>query len=375
MDKQTDGQRLIERMEGWIRSYMVFPENVSDAALVMALYALNTWVYQVWSSTPYLCFSAATKGAGKTLGLELVAWMSKNAEVVAGPTPASLYRLAETYGGWMSLYFDEAEILNQQSAGPMRDLLNPGYRKGATMPRTAKGGEGVIKFPVYWPKAFALIGDVYSTLRDRSIVITTTRATPSQLAQVKRYRRDDAQREALGIVRQIESYIATLSAETFPVTEATWMSGREEELWTPLVSLATVIGLDKATMDRFVRVSNDLTALKTLTARRYSGEAIAQAEEDAQNTTYGEKALKDLRRVLHENENAIFSALAVQRMRELIDGPWRTYKGDGLTENRLADLLSRFDCSPMTVQMGKGRKGRTTAKGYKRADIVKAGKV
>ena len=33
-------------------------------------------------------------------------------------------------------------------------------------------------YPVYWPKAFSLIGDLVDTLRDRSIVIPLKRATP-----------------------------------------------------------------------------------------------------------------------------------------------------------------------------------------------------
>ena len=54
------------------------------------------------------------------------------------------------------------------------------------------------------------LGDLYSTLRDRSIVITLERATPRQLAGVKRYRRDDAQREASAIVREVAWYVGRL---------------------------------------------------------------------------------------------------------------------------------------------------------------------
>jgi hypothetical protein len=238
------------------------------------------------------------------------------------------------------------------------------------MARTAKGGEGVIKFPTFWPRAFALIGDVYSTLRDRCIVINLQRATPGQLEKVKRYRRDDAIREASAFVRQLEAWReatytdGTLS--TFPVTEASWMSGREEELWTPLYSTLKLLGVDAETVKRFRVVSADLAALKSMDARRYTD--AQKAEDEARDVSYGERALRDLIAVLREDERAIFSAVAVQRMRAIVDGPWRTFKGEGLTENRLADLVSRFGVQPKLVRVGGGRSGKP-ARGYPAAAV------
>src|SRR5207247_3545549 len=46
-----------------------------------------------------------------------------------------------------------------------RSVLNGGYRKGATVTRRG------LTYAVYSPKVFILIGDVFDTLRDRSIVI------------------------------------------------------------------------------------------------------------------------------------------------------------------------------------------------------------
>jgi hypothetical protein len=49
---------------------------------------------------------------------------------------------------------------------------------------------------------------------------------------------------------------------------------------------------------------------------------------------------------------------AVERMRELPTGPWRTFKGAGLTENKLADLLSTFGVHSGKVRMVRGKGAR-----------------
>lgn len=355
MTEVTSGQRLIERVEKWIKSYVVFPEASEDAALVCALFVVNSWIYQVWDSTPYMTITAATKGAAKTVLMEVITMLCKAGKVVTDPTPSVCMRMLEINRGWMTLSLDEAEKLSSNAASSMRNFLNSGYRKGQTFPRSLPG-QGIVDYEVYCPKIFALIGDVYSTLRDRSIMINLVRATPAQLQGVSRYRYSDATREASAIVPDIEAWVSSLPAHALTLREATWVSGRDEELWTPLVSTAHALGLDKAHLDRLTRISADLTAGKTQAARRYTD--IAQLEDDAQDASYGEKALRDLRRVLKEGERSIFSSVAVQRMRELPDGPWRAFKGDGLNENRLADLVSRFGVAPKLVrQKGKLLRG------------------
>lgn len=362
----STGQKLIERLEAWFKSYVVFPESIEDAALVIALYAVNSWIYQVWDSTPYLCISAATKGAAKTVQAELLTFVCKNGKMVPDPTQASALRELDARQGWATLTFDEAEKFNRENH-PMRPFANTGYRKGQTLSRTAPGGVGIVEFKVYCPKVFALIGDVYSTLRDRCIVVTLQRATPGQLSGVKRYRWSDAGREASAIVPDIERFVASLPPDRLQLVEATHVSGRDEELWTPLFSTAHALGLDRATMERLTRVSADLTAAKSVAARRYTD--VAQMEEQAQSVSYGEKALKDLRRVVREGETAIWSAVAVQRMRDLADGPWRMYKGDGLNPDRLADLLSPFGVTSKSVKREK-----KVQRGYQLRDLNAAAK-
>lgn len=368
---ESMGQGLVDRLEKFFRSFIVFPEQTEACSLVLAVWAINTWIYQVWTSTPYLSIQAATPGAGKSALLECVAAVSKSAEVVAEPTQASLFRLADSHQGWMTLCYDDAQKLGKPQAASLLGVLLPGYRRGATVPRSAPGGEGVIKYPVYWPKAFSLIGDLVGPLRGRSIVIHLERATRARMeaCKVERYRADTAIARASAITPLIEAWMKSIQGEgSLPVVDATWVDGREEELWSPLWSTAHLLKLDAATMKRFRMISADLSSLKTQDAVFYTN---AQAAEDAaRDVAYGERAMRDLVKVLREGEPAIFSTVAVQRMRALVDGPWRTFRGQGLTENRLADLVARFNVAPTVVRMEAGRAARK-ARGYS-AKAVKA---
>lgn len=375
-ESRVSGQELVERVEAFIRSYVVFPEGREDASLVAALWAVNTWIYQVWSSTPYLSIQAATPGAGKSTLLECVAAICRNAELVAEPTAASLYRLADSYKGWMTVCYDDAQKLGLASSRAFLGVMLPGYRRGATVPRTVPVSEanpaGVTRFPVYWPKAFSLIGDLVATLRDRSIIIPLERATRHQRerAGVKVYMPDEMHEAADVLVPLIGSWIKGLGEERPGHKAVPGMDGREQELWMPLFSTLHLLDVDAATLKRFRMIAQDLSALKSEHGVVYT--ANQQVEDAAQDRQYAERAVAHLAAVLRDEERGISSAVAVQRMRALPDGPWRTYKGGGLNEVTLSGLVARFDLAPAPLPRARGEK---QVRGYRRADITKAAKL
>jgi hypothetical protein len=108
-------------------------------------------------------------------------------------------------------------------------------------------------------------------------------------------------------------------------------------------------------------VAADNAASKTAPKRRCLD---VESDEDATQSTYAQRAITDLRRVLRVGERAIFSAVAVERMRGLADGPWRTLRGVGLDPVMLAGLIARAGVTPTTVKIaGKALKG------YKASDL------
>ena len=158
------GCALIAELESYIRSYVTLAE--SSYALVIALWLMATHIWPAFDAFPYLVVTSATKRSGKTRLLELLSFVASNSRLVAHISPAALYRTIDAEKP--TLLVDEAEMFSSAKS-EFRSLLNTGYRRGQTVKR--HDGD----YETYCPKAFALIGDVHDTLRDRSIVIEMMR--------------------------------------------------------------------------------------------------------------------------------------------------------------------------------------------------------
>lgn len=362
---ESKGQALILKVAAWLESYLVFPNE--HYALVAALWALNTHFFEVFDAVPYLAVTAATKRAGKTTLLELLSFLSRNAERIgAGTMAATIYSLIESHDARCALFFDEAERMSSGQATVMRALMNQGYRRGETVPRKGPDGE-IIRVRCFGPKLFALIGDPTETLRDRSILFVLRRAVSQ-----RPYRPTTAAREAEGLVHEIREYVKSGALASMAIVAPEWLENRDQEIWEPLWSLVLAAGCDKAVVERFQRASSFCVAGKGAEIKRF-----VEHEETIDAETYGEKAIRDLLSVLRGDEPAVFSAVAVERMRGIPTAPWANYKGEGLTENKLADLVSPFGVHPKLVRMvgGRGAKTAKVSRGYSRKDLQASGAV
>ena len=344
---------LLARMETFIGGYMALPDPAW--ATLLALWAIGTWTYRSFDAFPYLVITAATKQSGKTRLMELLSFLCDHAHSFTALTPAVLFRLlgeARDAGHGATILFDEAETLSKEAASTMRQVMNAGYRRGQSIPRVVKNQ--VVEFPVYSPKVFVLIGDVYDTLRDRSIVMTLQRGTPT-----RRFDWQTAHAEAMALRPQLAN-LAPYRGDI--VTLDTFVGGRESEIWAPIFSLASVWCPEK--VDALLAVASDLAAAKTAPKRRYSDSA--DAEQDAKEASYAERALRDMASII-DDKRYVLSSVAVDALRAIPAGPWRVYRGDGLTPILLSNLLSRFGVRPKQFKVaGK------VARGYAKEDIGSA---
>jgi hypothetical protein len=265
-----------------------------------------------------------------------------------------MYRLADLYGGDYTLLIDEAEKLSREAAREEREVINAGYRAGGSRPRTMPGGR-VVKFPVYFPKAAALIGDVFETMRDRSICLWLRQATPLELARVKKYRRGEAEREAAVLVSDVRALVAEWETGEMPIVSPEWLSGRDEEIWMPLLSVATRAGLGKREIDLLHTLSAQLVMERSTTRKRTYEELVVD-DETATTARYGAKVLADICKVLKAGEKAVFTATVIERLHAMPFSAWPAFGGTGLTPEKLAILLRPHGLAPYPVREGKGRK-------------------
>jgi hypothetical protein len=359
---------LVKELETFLRNYVSFAEDYQP--LPLALWAIATHIYELFDAFPYLVLTAATKNSGKTRVMELMAFLSARSHSDADITPAALFALIET--NKPTLFLDESERFAVAKSG-FRGLLNSGYRRGSTV--TRRQGHGFAKYRIYCPKCFALIGDVFDTMRDRSIVLNLRRGRAPH-----RFLFANASAEGATLREKIASTVGSYSqdiADTYSaLPQLEFLTDREEEIWGPLFVVCRVFCPDR--WQELERVAMDISTGKTVQARKYTD--LAQHEDAAQQIEYGERALRDLIQIIKsQRRKAISTAAAIPALRELPTAPWRAFRGEGIKPNiegsmLLASLLEPFGVRPGTIRLRPKSEGASgsTAKGYVLAALIEA---
>jgi hypothetical protein len=344
----------LQKMREFLSGYLHFADP--NIVRPIALWVAGTYLYEMFDTFPYMVISASVKRAGKTRLSELIGFASSMPFNVAGATAASLFRVIQD--NKPTVIWDEAESLSSEASSVTRAFLNVGYRKGQTIPRTT--GKGVTMWPTYCPKVFVLIGEVYDTLRDRSIVVEMQRGEPK-----KRFSYEAAKMEGEEIGNEIKALVAeNLEAiqTAYNELDLPFLTDRDAEIWRAIFALAQV--LEPSAIDELQRTAVDMATAKTADIKKYGVTELKEQERIVEREEYGRRLLLDLLTVT-EKLKSISSQDAVTALRDLNTAPWRKYKGAGLDMNMLADLLTVYELRPKLV-----RNGEKVFRGYTRKDIL-----
>jgi hypothetical protein len=336
-------------------------------SLPLALWTIGTFLYPDFDTFPYVVITSDTKRSGKTRLAELMSFMCSNPKQFGAMTGPGLYHTIEL--DKPTIFFDEAEVLSSESATNMRAVLNMGYRKGQSVPRLV---HGVMKeFQTYCPKVFILIGDVYDTLKDRSIVVRMKRAEPRERFVYEPVKAEGAAiREAVDVL--LKAGTGARIMEAFMSHKGiSFLTDRDEELWTPLFVIASIVCPER--MEELSRHAVDISTEKTQESRRYVN--LQGEEKKAEDDEYARRLLVDVAAALH-GHRSLSSKVIVDTLRALPTSPWRKFRGEGLTMRNLADMLSRFGVKPVVIRVGKGKHGDNSnvTRGYNARDIERATK-
>ena len=354
-----ENAKLLTDVEAYLSRYVTF--TTPDHAFAGALWAAATYLWPHFDAFPYLHITAATKRAGKSRFMEVLSFVSSNPRTIAGMTPATVFRLIRDENP--SLFMDEAESLSSEAAGMMRSILNVGYRKGAVIPRMGK--TGVEEWPAYCPKAFISIGDVYDTLRDRSIVVTMRRGeAPTRFL----YEPAKLDGNELGgrLKSALEGQQDVILAHYSGSEGLPFLPDRDAEIWQPLFAICEVFAPDRVLA--LQRVAVDMATEKTVEGRRHS--ELGGSERDAEDTEYGRRLLRDLLAVM-KGDRYVYSTDALPKLFELPTGPWRKFRGVGLSAIDMSNMLSTLDVKPKNIRAAGGR-GSKVRRGYARDAVLAA---
>src|SRR5262249_40625703 len=163
-----------------IRQHVVLPDGSAEA---MALWAVHTHVFDCFNHSPRLAITSPEKGCGKATALDVLR------ELVARPLPTSnvtasaVFRTIEI--AIPTLLIDEADTFLKENE-ELRGILNSGHRKGTPIIRTVGDDYEPRQFSTWAPAAIAMIGNLPSTLDDRSIAVRLRRRKPTERVQAFR---------------------------------------------------------------------------------------------------------------------------------------------------------------------------------------------
>ena len=232
--------KLIADLESYYSRRRHLP---AGAAFVEALFCLNTYVFDVFDTTPYLLYESVTSGCGKTTSLEYHETVCARAYLGVDPSAAAVYRkIDRDRPTWL---LDEAALLETHGdrARELLAIFDAGYKRGATVSRCTEHGEELRDFSVYCPKVLSRIGGFRGTLLDRGIVMHLEKA------RLRKARRKVLLRYATPLKEALEAYALQYRTELEQLYEnepddGYWsaISGREEEVWGPLLTHARLAG-------------------------------------------------------------------------------------------------------------------------------------
>ena len=340
------GEELLGALVKIIRRFIVMdPEH----AVAAALWTLFTFPHDAFTISPLLAVSSPEKRCGKTRLLELLGALVRRPLFTSNITPAAVFRSVEAFNP--TLILDEAETYIRGDNEDLRGILNSGHSKAtAYVVRTVGEEHEAHLFKTFCPKVVALIGNLPSTIEDRSIVIQLRRKTPSEGVE---HLRADRLEEFASLRSQAARWAednAPFLTGADPRVPAEIQSDRARDNWRPLLAIADAVG--------------------GLWPERARAASVVLSGVEAAAESAGVTLLEDLRDVFTaQGTERLSSEVIVEALVKMEERPWPEWnKGRPISARGVARLLKPFGVEP---DKWKDRDGKTV-RGYNLSDFKDA---
>lgn len=337
-----DVARTLDDLVAYNRRYVVLNER---QLVAVALWEFHTYVVHLADSTAYLSITSALPRSGKTRLLEVMELLVHQPMPTANISDAALFRAIAKLKP--TLLFDEIDSVFGDKARDREDLrgmINAGYRRGALCYRMGGANNRVLEaFDVFCAKAFAGIGELPQTIRDRSIRIRLERRIQGE-EPVERFRRRDAEPDAHTIQQSIVNLAEHHAGRLFDARPKLpdKLDDRAQDIWEPLLAIAELAGDDWAKKARKAAVA-------------LSGDA--EREDDSNSV----QLLRDLHTVFSSNGAERYrTADLIDQLAQIEESPWGDWYGKPISSQKLSSLLRPYRIRTMPVWVDE-----KTVKGYK----------
>jgi len=249
-----------------------------------------------------------------------------------------------------TLLVDEADtfLKNHEELG---GVINSGHTKETARVLRVNRETGEVEFYSTWaPKAIALIGNLHSTLQDRSIHIKMARRTQKEpVNPLRKSRLEEFQTLSRKILRWTNDHRKHI--ETIEPKLPAILNDRAADNWLPLLAIAQVAGGDWPHLT--------LNAL-----------ASFNAADDGEEDTIVIALLLSLRDLFRQRDKTNDDGfLATEEILKALnfnkEAPWADWnKGNGISAKKLKSLVKSFDIKPVQIQREEDR-----PRGYRFRDL------
>lgn len=341
------------RVEALFRAHLVWRHAFLPT--VLAVWAMGTYFYSLFSWYGYLWFNSPSPRCGKSLALEILSHVCFHATpVTVNPSPAYLYR--DVAGACPTVLLDELE----RSRG-LIGLLNLGCKAGGTVARMERSGSGFISrhFHAYSPKAFAGINRLGDTIEDRSFrVMMWRKKSGEQVARFSSQRQETELRQLrddlyiCGLAMAVEVSTSYEQSDTLDLPDR--LDDRAKDIFEPLFAIASLVDADRG--DRQLTVTRAVRDF----ALDQAGE---RASEDRQEIVAVVRALASLG-LAEEKKQILTPDAALDLFRKTPDLEWVD------TKRKAGRLLHSLGFVSQTHRLRTGAKRGYAVTGAMVRDLV-----
>jgi putative DNA primase/helicase len=344
--ESVSGSDLITQLATIYSRHLVLPPHAETAA---ALWIVHTYAIDAAVCSPLLTWQSPTYRCGKTTAETITCALASRAVMASNISPAAVYRFVDQHAP--TLVLDEADTFAKDNEG-LRGILNSGHtRAGAYVIRC--GGEDFQpqRFSTWCAKSIALIGKLPATLQDRSIVISMRRKLPTARVEslpdepIKVFHR--LRRECR---RWVDDHMYALRSAKVRIVPL--LNDRATDNWLPLLKVAEMAGGEWPEKARAA--------------------ALALGGDSNELVGVGQQLLADIQKWFAGcGSRAVRSRDLANHLAGLEGRPWAHWKrGQAISPNQIAQLLSDFEIEPGTVRFTAEKNG--TDKGYERTQFEEA---
>jgi putative DNA primase/helicase len=320
-----DGAELLEQIHSTLNRFLSLPAQVD---VLLAIWALHTYVFDLFGYTPYLHITSPEGGCGKSTVAELLQHLCVSATTPGGMSAAAMFRRIDKKRP--TLLLDEWDTLSDGNRQAALNVLNTGFKYNGVYTICVGDEHEEHEFKTFCPKAiFGLAAaKLPDTTRSRSFTFALQKKLPSEKLE-KLTRKFDATNLRRKCLRWAKDNAEKLSAAE-PVMPPE-LGARQEDISEPLLAVADACG------GRWPE------SIRACVSHFF-------ASANAAESGIGVELLKDIHCIFDQHGHQIGSAALVERLNALDDRPWGGWSdGRGISVRQIATKLHPFGIAPRNL--------------------------